>query len=571
MKINRNDIIRWIYAFVIPFAFMFVFYRKYGLYYNTNDDQALRAMASGLFDGVCEPHLIFMKYTFGCVLAYLYRTFPALDWYGIILCTVMYISLCAVISRLLKRCDGFLPVTRAALFVYGITVLTVLLESVSFQWTVISAFAGAAGMFLYYTDEKNSTANIILVVFLFYMSYVIRYKCFYMMTPVIGLLVLKKGGITGRLFGKDKDRKPRMKVLAAMAVFAILFAGTEFIEKKAYDTPEWQAYHDYNYARSDLMDYYGFPAYADNQEFYEKNNISYEEFTVIKRYGLNFIDDLDAAKLRIIADYAEAQFTEEPAFSRIQNALVECMDTLLARQSIFLTLLSLFLAAAVLYLYRGDLSVQITEILITAGILAMCVYLCWSGRFPLRVSMGLMFIHAMASLALLYEKITFEMPAINVFSVSCILLSVLMCGTELLTIRNEAYRLNNEDSIFNTWYDLSVQHPENNYIYEIYLETPHRFTFAFSGDDSNVFSVGGWTSKTAFRRRQMEKADAEHLSDILFRENTYYVSYATEKVEYIKNYFDSIGRPCRIEVIEKLYPELDPGRSVSVIRFVQEQ
>ncbi|MCR5794678.1 MAG: hypothetical protein K6G61_04965 [Solobacterium sp.] len=570
MKITKNDVIRWLYAYVLPFAFMFVFYKKYGLYYNTNDDQALRAMASGLFDGVCEPHLIFMKYTFGQVLAFLYRTFSALDWYGIILCAVMYISLCAVISRLLKRCSGFFTMTGAALLVYGITVLTVLLESVSFQWTVISAFAGAAGMFLYYTDDKNSTANIILVVFLFYMSYVIRYKCFYMMTPVIGLLVLKKGGITGKLFGKDKDAKPRMKVLIAMAVFAALFAGTEFIEKKAYDTPEWQAYNEYNYARSDLMDYYGFPAYTDNQEFYEANGISYEEFTVIKRYGLNFIDDLDAAKLRVIADYAEAQFTEEPAFSRIQSALVECMDTLLARQSIFLTLLSLVLALAVLYAYKSDLSVQVTEILISCGILAMCVYLCWSGRFPLRVSMGLMFIHAMASLALLYGKIEFAPLKLNLFTAVCVLLFAVMCGTELLTIRNEAYRLKNEDSIYNTWYDLSVQHPENNYIYEIYLETPHRFTFAFSGDDSNVFSVGGWTSKTAFRRRQMEKADAEHLSDILFKENTYYVSYATEKVEYIRNYFDSIGRPCRIELIEKLHPELDPGRTVSVFRFVTE-
>ena len=570
MKITKNDLLRWLYAFVIPFAFMFVFYKKYGLYYNTNDDQALRAMVSGLFDGVCEPHLIFMKYTFGSVLAYLYRTFSALDWYGIILCAVMYISLCAVISRLLKRCASVKDMTCAALLVYGIVILTVLLESVSFQWTVISAFAGAAGMFLYYTDDKNSTFNIILVVFLFYMSYVIRYKCFYMMTPVIGLLVLKKGGITGKLFGTDKDKKPRIKVLAAMAVFAALFAGTEIIEKKAYDSPEWKAYTDYNYARSDLMDYYGFPAYAANQEFYEENNISYEEFTVIKRYGLNFIDDLDAAKLRIIADYAEAQFTEEPAFSRIQSALVECMDTLLARQSIFLTLLSLVLALAVLYVYRSDLSMQVTEILVSCIVLALCVYCCWSGRFPLRVSMGFMFIHAMASLALLYEKIEFMPVKLNVFSWVCVLLFAVMCGTELLTIRNEAYRLNNEDSIFNTWYDLSVQHPENNYIYEIYLETPHRFSFAFSGDDSNVFSVGGWTSKTAFRRRQMEKADAEHLSEILFKENTYYVSYSTEKVEYIKNYFDSIGTHCHIEHIDKLYPELDPGRSVSVFRFVKD-
>lgn len=96
-KINF-DILLYIFIPLILFAIVdmpFVFYN--------NDDLYMKQIVSGELTGTPEAHLLHIGYLTGLFLSTLYKLFPPVPWYGILLFSYGYLSIILSIYMCMKH------------------------------------------------------------------------------------------------------------------------------------------------------------------------------------------------------------------------------------------------------------------------------------------------------------------------------------------------------------------------------------------------------------------------------------------------------------------------------------
>ena len=129
--------------------FLFV-YQNLPFIYDINDDVAMRNVAAGVITGKPDAHLIFVKYILGLCISGLYGIFPGWDWYGIVMIGIILLSFALILYRGLVMDRS--PLWKIAYVIASLLLFTCvgLWHITSFQWTVTAAFAGTAGIFLFY-------------------------------------------------------------------------------------------------------------------------------------------------------------------------------------------------------------------------------------------------------------------------------------------------------------------------------------------------------------------------------------------------------------------------------------
>ena len=142
-------------ALLITAVYFAFAYTRMPFIYDINDDVAMRNVAAGVITGTPDAHLIFVKYVLGILISGLYRGFPGWDWYGIVMIGIILFSLAVILYRGLAEKKSIIwkiVYTAAALLLFtciGLRHIAV------FQWTVTAAFAGVAGIFLFYTSTTE--------------------------------------------------------------------------------------------------------------------------------------------------------------------------------------------------------------------------------------------------------------------------------------------------------------------------------------------------------------------------------------------------------------------------------
>ena len=94
------------------------------------------------------------------------------------------------------------------------------------------------------------------------------------------------------------------RMVGILATILILTAITHVFEYKAYNTPVWQQYHEFNTARSHIYDHYALPPYGDCADAYPATGLSAAEINILRLYGLNLLPDVSAEQLDQLADIA---------------------------------------------------------------------------------------------------------------------------------------------------------------------------------------------------------------------------------------------------------------------------
>ena len=253
--------------------------------YAVNDDVIMRTIASGELTGTPDGHLIYVQYAVGVMIAFLYKIYKHIDWYGCFMQLVLFFCTGLLVWRAKKIFKDNIFFGIVTLF--AVFMVAIFENIVCFQFTVVSAVAGAAAIFYYWTidtNQKNYRREYLIVLLLAWLSFGLRGNVFIMALPFAGIAFL------------FKNTKWKEKLILCALLFAGLLSIT-VIEKAAYATPEWDNYYDFNeYGTVPLYDYYGFPSYEENKEFYESIGLQEYDLKNLEEYNLYFVDGIDEGK-----------------------------------------------------------------------------------------------------------------------------------------------------------------------------------------------------------------------------------------------------------------------------------
>ncbi len=388
--------------------------------YVTNDDMAMRRIASGRYTGTPDAHLVFILYPLGLLISGLYRLDNSWDWYGIVQISLHFGCFLLLFYRLLSRMRRFWSASLAGgLFLLSFWLIW-LPHIVFLQFTVTAAIlAGTAIIWQATLPDKGggwlhfgrSAITLLLVL----LSLNLRFRMFLAALPfvalIIGQQIMSRPGraraqpaapARGNLWRVLNSRK----LLLPFAI--VLGLGLSWLANNlAYRSPEWQTYQAYNVSRSMIYDYYYFPEYNAHEAFYQSIGVSRESYQAFLTYTLVLEPEPNTAQFTAIARKSRQIMVESLGWSGVLGQSLRFMTERWLDPSF----LALSVPVSLCYLVYLGLQIRRRQrigILAAVGFglihLAEWFYLAFNGRLPDRVAWGLFLIEAMTLIALLLAE-----------------------------------------------------------------------------------------------------------------------------------------------------------------------
>lgn len=541
-------------SFLIAFAYFSFVYQKIPFIYDINDDVAMRNVASGVITGEPDGHLIFIKYALGFLISGMYKMLPGWDWYGIFMTGTILLALTVVLYR---------GIEAEKSFVWKIiyTVLTLLLFTcigvrhiAAFQWTLSAAFAGVAGIYLFYTSGKGDRFQIIaeeiISLGFLLLCFLIRQSVFMMIFPVAVLCFWWKHGRIERkengklIFSLKHWGIPAALILGVLCILVV--------ENGAYRSPEWKEFLAYNTDRSTIMDYYGLQNYEDNREFYDSLSLSPEETENLQRYSLYLCDGLYSQTMHELAENAENSYMEEHSLkTRVKEGIYKAWTHLSSETYRPVSILAfIFLAGNMLLCWRKDRREMILSILLNILWIAFWLYLGYKGRIVERVAYSLFLLSVFSMLAIGYAVLENEekqkKEGRKISAAVIVLLALILCKNSMMEWKNVKENLEWRSSYNKEFLDVNrymAEHPQNVYFMTTFsIETyTDNFTLERDFEFSNLLSVGGWHTFSPLENEKNRKLGiTDPKRDIVENENVYLISLENVNLRYMDRYYDSI-------------------------------
>lgn len=406
-------------------------------YYDLNDDVLMKDIMAGILSGTPTGYNIQMLYPISVFIAFFYRLFPRLPWYGIFLCTCQWGSIFLLVQRgaLLwgkkSETDADLKngekKTLAVLFpLLTIAAVISLLfrELVFVQYTVTCAFLVATAVFLLYTSEygtgtaefvrKNIPAVLLLII-----AFNIRTELFLLMMPFLGIAAFTRFILDILQKKRNIAAKTETAGLVWTRYFILIvclaagMAAGYAIYLSAYGSAQWEEFRRFFDARTEIYDFYGVPAYEGNEDFYAGIGMTEAQWKLLDNYNFGFDETLDAQKMEQIADFArERYYHDNPWQERAKAAVWEYAHRMLPLpgDTIGAFVQDMPWNVTVLLLYASLIVTGIVyhrkEILWQLPLMAIARTISWGyilfrGRVPIRISHSLYLTEALTLTAFL--------------------------------------------------------------------------------------------------------------------------------------------------------------------------
>lgn len=372
--------IRWdkwvIYGVVAVLAILTCKYMY--LNYNANDDVEMEGILSGMYTGTPDGHAIYIQALLSYPLSWLYRLFPSLNWYGLMVVGLQWLALGLVIDRADDCMNDLVNRLLAMVNIFLIFFIAVWENYVSFTFTTTAGILLAAALFWYVAGENDVHTQIVTAL-LVLLGICIRME----FAPVV-LLV---GGCCWLL---KVYRSGIRKVWLLPAVLGTGLVLMLVCNGLAYGSQEWKDFLRYSDVRSQVYDYTGVPSYEEDRAFYDENGISVNVFEALDIYDVTSRPEITEELLQKVADYQrekhQLSFRENVALT-LKNSLTSFFEDqygqTLSPMNILMT--AVWFGFILACLRNRKYACLITGDCVLLGMCVMWVYLVWAGRFPYRV------------------------------------------------------------------------------------------------------------------------------------------------------------------------------------------
>ena len=215
--------------------------------YITNDQVLMRDIVSGKYTGTPDGHMIYILFPLGMVLAGLYRIFPLVNWYDILIFSIIPVCYAFLTYRVLSC---FLKISAKIPAAVSMLIFMVAGHFACYsqnEYTYDAALLAAVGILFWslYDKEvsKSKLSDVVIGIIFFVMALFIRKNVFFMSLPILAVILLVK------ILLKKIDKKMIIGIICLGAVSTVFLS----LDAMAYSGDDWQNFLEYNKSTSSAL------------------------------------------------------------------------------------------------------------------------------------------------------------------------------------------------------------------------------------------------------------------------------------------------------------------------------
>ena len=516
--INRTSLVNILLALCIALITWGIVAVGFDFFYDLNDDVLIKDILSGAYTGTPSGYNNQMMYPISVLIAGLYRLIPSVPWYGIMLMGGLAASVTIIAYRLL--CYTINIWIKLAMSVFAIVfILGIYLDEITnITYTVVSAMLATAACIWVLTDNNLRLRDNIVPLVLCIISFNIRSEMFLLMCPYMAAAALIKF-----IFNLSTKALRNLSEIAAVILAGVVF--TFLIDTIAYSGSEWREYRRLFDARTEVYDFTGIPEYDTNEDFYESEGITREQWQLLVNYNYALDDNISADTLETIASYVrsgEAKDANGNPYTRanvgIKTAIGQYIrsivdftaDPMYMPLRLIVTLLFIALVILSVLSRRGDTLFGLAVVFLCRSV--PWIYFYYSGRPVERLSHPMFFIEAAILLTMLCQTKIGRLDKGLVYLT--LILILVLCVVNLKTELGDTARQMREREEVNASYEKLCEHTtttEGFYLIDVYSTVD--FTekvFAPQADKSNQMLAGGWMAGSPLDAKKEKDYELAH-------------------------------------------------------------
>ena len=516
--INRVSLINILMALAIALITWGIVAIGFDFFYDLNDDVLIKDILSGAYTGTPSGYNNQMMYPISVLIAGLYRLIPSVPWYGIMLMGGLATSVSIIVYRLLCYTLNIWIKLAMSIFTVVFSLGVYLDEITNMTYTVVSAMLATVACIWVLTDNNLRLRDNIVPIVLCIISFNIRSEMFLLMCPYMAAAALIKF-----IFDLSKKTLRNLSEIAVVILAGVVF--TFLIDTIAYSGSEWSEYRRLFDARTEVYDFTGIPEYDTNEDFYESEGITREQWQLLVDYNYALDDNISADTLEKIASYVrsgEAKDANGNPYTRanvgIKTAIGQYIrsivdftaDPMYMPLRLIVTLLFIALVILSILSRRGDTLVGLAVVLLCRSV--PWIYFYYSGRPVERLSHPMFFIEAAILLTMLCQTKIGRLDKGLVYLT--LILILVLCVVNLKTELDDTARQMREREEVNASYEKLCEHTmttEGYYLIDVYSTVD--FTekvFAPQADKSNQMLAGGWMAGSPLDAKKEKDYELAH-------------------------------------------------------------
>ena len=516
--INRTSLVNILLALCIAVITWGIVAIGFDFFYDLNDDVLIKDILSGAYTGTPSGYNNQMMYPISVLIAGLYRLIPSVPWYGIMLMGGLAASVTIIAYRLL--CYTLNIWLKLAMSVFAIVfILGVYLDEITnMTYTVVSAMLVTAACIWVLTDNNLRLRDNIVPIVLCIISFNIRSEMFLLMCPYMAAAALIKF-----IFDLSKKTLRNLSEIAVVILVGVVF--TFLIDTIAYSGSEWREYRRLFDARTEVYDFTGIPEYDTNEDFYESEGITREQWQLLVDYNYALDENITADTLEKIASYVrsgEAKDANGNPYTRanvgIKTAIGQYIrsivdftaDPMYMPLRLIVTLLFIALVILSILSRRGDTLVGLVVVFLCRSV--PWIYFYYSGRPVERLSHPMFFIEAAILLTMLCQTNIGRLDKGLVYLT--LILILVLCVVNLKTEWGDTARQMREREEVNASYEKLCEHTtttEGYYLIDVYSTVDYtEKVFAPQVDKSNQMLAGGWMAGSPLDAKKEKDYELAH-------------------------------------------------------------
>ncbi len=546
------------------------------VYYN-NDDVFLGELVSGITTGKPEERLLHIGFLTSFFISRLYMMASTVPWYGIFLFTAMYGSIVSAFGAMLCRLN---KISQKCMFTItaGYIICSFLFcHLAEIQFTTVTATVCMTSLVFFVCAEDDESIRVylkrnILSYLFFFLAFCIREEACIMLMPTFFFVGVAK------VLKNKKMYKPIMMYGFGLAAISLLVISINYI---AYSPEQWKTLERYNTARSQIMDYTGFPNYEDNKEIYEECGISEQSYISLTRYQLLLDENVNAEFMEKILEIAVSE--REFDFVGQLKHFLKLHTTSYIDRPLNIIVYFMYFAAICMALFAKKYKVLYDVSALFLGRMVVWAYILYIGRIMTRVTQGVYIVELMVLLAIivsnfLWKDLKKEKSYVLISVGICVFLATIaICHRWGLPYSRNIYYYNIAQMSYATCYkevrDYCNQNEEN-----LYLADTKSFAY-FTKDifaeeiesKGNFVLLGAWTTNSPWTDYVAERYQIESYEEAaIMRDDVYFIIMDSEETtwQYLADYYTE-KYPGSVTEIEEVL-ETSFGRNFFVIKVRQE-
>lgn len=528
-------------SIIIVVMILFFLSKNIEYIFIANDDLFMRAIISGDFTGVPDPHAVFIMYPLAFIISSFYKLIPSIEWYGWVFlglhasCWVIFIY--RMISKAKSKKDQIFMMLFSTCFLVVVDINHLIMQ----QFTTLSGILAFTALVCFSTEKENDNHFYIIELVLMSLSFMIRYEMLLMYLPFFLIIMI----FHFILAKKENKAKSIKRYILFLGILFVLLGGIFALHKSAYNSDEWKEYTEYNKLRSKLYDYMGIPTYTnENIDFYKEIGIEKEEIYLLQSINTSLDEKITIEILKSIYDNRVEYIDSVRTFGDSLKNITESYIATLFPKRWYTTILYLAYGGLIsLGIWKKDslLNLEIFSLFLLRS--GLWTYLIYYGRMLERITYPL----ALGELAVIigcYIKIfsskkeqkNLEINWIikGIQNILVILMIVILCLSIAKNNINENQNIRNSYRWGPTLFDYVDNNLDNYYILEVMSTS--QIVIPMFGDKTkhpeNILYAGGWISQLPLEEiKNKETINSTKEKALLNQENVYFIQ--SEEYDYV--------------------------------------